>query len=50
MYKIHLGLYITGYSITIIAGLLLFIYFFGKKGEQISKNQIGVEAYTPNSI
>ena len=50
MYKIHLGLYIACYSVTIIAGLLLFIYFFGKKEEQISKNQIGVEAYTPTSI
>ena len=49
-YKIHLGLYIGCYSITIIAGLLLFIYFFGKKEDQISKNRIGVEAYTPNSI
>ncbi len=50
MYKIHLGLYIACYSVTIIAGVLLFIYFFGKKEEQISKNQIGVEAYTPTSI
>jgi hypothetical protein len=50
MYKIHLGLYIACYSVTIIAGILLFIYFFGKKEEQISKNQIGVEAYTPTSI
>lgn len=50
MYKIHLGLYIACYSATIIAGVLLFIYFFGKKEEQISKNQIGVEAYSPNSI
>ncbi len=50
MYKIHLGLYIACYSVTIIAGVLLFIYFFEKKEEQISKNQIGVEAYTPNSI
>lgn len=50
MYKIHLGLYIGCYSVTIIAGLLLFIHFFGKKGEQISKNQIGVEAYTPDTI
>ena len=44
MYKIHLGLYIACYSVTIIAGFLLFIYFFGKKEEQISKNQIGLEA------
>lgn len=50
MYKIHLGLYIAGYSVTIIGGFLLFIYFFGKKEEQISKNQIGVEVYSPNSI
>ena len=50
MYKIHLGLYIGCYSVTIIAGVLLFIYFFRKKEEQISENQIGVEAYTPNSI
>lgn len=50
MYKIHLGLYIACYSVTIIAGVLLFIYFFEKKEEQISKNQIGVKAYTPNSI
>ena len=50
MYKIHLGLYIAGYSVTIIGGFLLFIYFFGKKEEQISKNQIGVEPYTPHSI
>ena len=44
MYKIHLGLYIACYSVTIIAGFLLVIYFFAKKGEQSSKNQIGVEA------
>ena len=44
MYRIHLGLYIGCYSVTIIAGLLLFIYFFGRKEEQISTNQIGVEA------
>ena len=50
MYKIHLGLYIACYSATIIAGVLLFIYLFRKKEEQISKNQIGVEAYSPNSI
>lgn len=36
MYKIHLGLYIACYSVTIIAGVLLFIHFFGKSEEQIS--------------
>lgn len=50
MYKIHLGLYITCYSVTIIAGLLLFIHFFTRKERQFSTNQIGVEAYTPSSI
>ena len=50
MYKIHLGLYIACYSVTIIAGFLLFIYFFGKKEEQISKNRIGIETYSSNPI
>ena len=50
MYKIHLGLYIAGYSVTIIAGLLLFIYFFGKKRSKFQKIGLGVEVYSPNSI
>ena len=50
MYKIHLGLYIACYSVTIIAGILLFIHFFTKEDKPFSKNQIGVEPYTPNSI
>ena len=50
MYKIHLGLYISCYSVTVIAGFLIFVYFFTKKERQFSKNQIGVEAYSPNSI
>ena len=50
MYKIHLALYVACYSVTIITGLLLFIHFFTKEDKQFSKNQIGVEPYTPNSI
>lgn len=31
MYKIHLGLYIGGYGVTVIAGFLIFVYrFYGK--------------------